>query len=107
MDKVCVNFGVEILKIVPGRVSTEVDARLSFDTEATLAKAHTLIKLYEAAGTSFLFREEGGGGGERPRVEKKQRERRRRREEERRMMRRREEGKNPRVDEPTYRVTAK
>lgn len=63
MDKVCVNFGVEILKIVPGRVSTEVDARLSFDTEATLAKAHTLIKLYEAAGTSFLFREEGGGGG--------------------------------------------
>lgn len=49
-DKVCVNFGVEILKIVPGRVSTEVDARLSFDTEATIAKAHHLLKLYEAAG---------------------------------------------------------
>jgi transaldolase len=51
-DKVCVNFGVEILKIVPGRVSTEVDARLSFDTEATIAKAHHLLKLYEAAGIS-------------------------------------------------------
>lgn len=49
-DKICVNFGVEILKIVPGRVSTEVDARLSFDTEATIAKAHQLLKLYEAAG---------------------------------------------------------
>ena len=54
LDKICVNFGVEILKIVPGRVSTEVDARLSFDTEATVAKAHTLIKLYEAAGMSPL-----------------------------------------------------
>lgn len=51
-DKICVNFGVEILKIVPGRVSTEVDARLSFDTEATIAKAHQLLKLYEAAGIS-------------------------------------------------------
>lgn len=51
------NFGVEILKIVPGRVSTEVDARLSYDTEATLKKAHQLIKLYEEAGTfpPFLF----------------------------------------------------
>ncbi|KAL0489709.1 transaldolase [Acrasis kona] len=47
MDKLCVNFGTEILKIIPGRVSTEVDARLSFDTEATVAKAHDLIKLYE------------------------------------------------------------
>jgi transaldolase len=50
IDKVCVNFGVEILKIVPGRVSTEVDARLSFDTEATIAKAHKLIKFYQDAG---------------------------------------------------------
>jgi transaldolase len=50
MDKVFVNFGLEILKIVPGRVSTEVDARLSFDVEGSLKKAHTLIKLYEAAG---------------------------------------------------------
>jgi len=49
-DKICVNFGVEILKIVPGRVSTEVDARLSFDTEATIAKAKHLLKLYEDAG---------------------------------------------------------
>lgn len=51
-DKVCVNFGIEILKIVPGRVSTEVDARLSFDTEATLAKAKHLLKLYADAGIS-------------------------------------------------------
>src|SRR4051812_409989 len=48
MDKLAVGFGKEILKIVPGRVSTEVDARLSFDTEATLAKARHLIGLYEA-----------------------------------------------------------
>ena len=46
------NFGKEILKIVPGRVSTEVDARLSFDTEATIAKARELMALYEAAGIS-------------------------------------------------------
>jgi len=52
MDKLAVNFGLEILKIVPGRVSTEVDARLSFDTEATIAKAHELIALYEANGIS-------------------------------------------------------
>ncbi len=50
LDKVFVNFGLEILKIVPGRVSTEVDARLSFDVEGSIAKAHTLIALYEAAG---------------------------------------------------------
>lgn len=50
IDKVFVNFGVEILKIVPGRVSTEVDARLSFDIEGSIQKAHTLIALYEAAG---------------------------------------------------------
>jgi transaldolase len=45
-----VNFGTEILKIVPGRVSTEVDARLSFDKAGTKAKAKELIALYEAAG---------------------------------------------------------
>lgn len=50
MDKLAVNFGLEILKIVPGRVSTEVDARLSFNTEATISKAKELIALYEAAG---------------------------------------------------------
>ena len=45
-----VNFGVEITKIVPGYVSTEVDVRLSFDTEATLAKARKLIELYKEVG---------------------------------------------------------
>lgn len=50
LDKVFVNFGLEILKVVPGRVSTEVDARLSFDIEGSIAKARTLISLYEAAG---------------------------------------------------------
>ena len=50
MDKLMVNFGCEILKIVPGRVSTEVDAALSFDTEGTVAKAHRLMALYEGAG---------------------------------------------------------
>ena len=50
MDKLSVNFGIEILKIVPKRVSTEVDARLSFDTDATVSKAHQLIKLYADAG---------------------------------------------------------
>ena len=49
-DRLLVRFGREILAIVPGRVSTEVDARLSFDTEATVAKARGLIALYEAAG---------------------------------------------------------
>lgn len=48
IDHVLVNFGIEILKIVPGRVSTETDARLSFDTAGTLAKARQLIALYEA-----------------------------------------------------------
>lgn len=50
MDKLSVNFGREILKIVPGRVSTEVDARLSFDTAATIEKARTLIRLYDEVG---------------------------------------------------------
>ncbi len=52
VDQVLVRFGLEILKVVPGRVSTEVDARLSFDTEATLARARRLIALYEAAGVA-------------------------------------------------------
>src|SRR5688500_18566626 len=50
MDRLAVNFGREILKIIPGRVSTEVDARLSFDTEGSIAKARELIELYERAG---------------------------------------------------------
>ena len=50
MDKLAVAFGLEILKIVPNRVSTEVDARLSFNTAASVAKAHELIARYEAAG---------------------------------------------------------
>lgn len=50
MDKLAVNFGLEILKIVEGRVSTEVDARLSFDTEGTIKKARQIIALYKEAG---------------------------------------------------------
>ncbi|MEI8085202.1 MAG: transaldolase family protein, partial [Paludibacter sp.] len=50
LDKLAVNFGLKILEIVPGRVSTEVDARLSFDTEGTISKARELIALYEANG---------------------------------------------------------
>jgi transaldolase len=50
MDKLFVDFGCEILKTVPGRVSTEVDAGLSFDTEGTLAKARKLIGMYQQAG---------------------------------------------------------
>ncbi|MFA6287117.1 MAG: transaldolase [Opitutaceae bacterium] len=52
IDRLLVVFGLEILKIVPGRVSSEVDARLSFDTAATVAKAHEIIALYEKAGIS-------------------------------------------------------
>lgn len=48
--KVAVNFGCEILKVIPGRVSTEVNAALSFDTQATIREAHTLIDLYAKAG---------------------------------------------------------
>lgn len=51
-DRLAVSFGLKILEIIPGRVSTEVDARLSYDTEATIAKAHYLIAQYEAAGMS-------------------------------------------------------
>lgn len=50
MDKLAVNFGQEITKIVPGYVSTEVDARLSFDKEATIAKARRIIELYKEVG---------------------------------------------------------
>ncbi|SNC71651.1 transaldolase [Polynucleobacter victoriensis] len=52
IDALLVAFGIEILKIVPGRVSTEVDARLSFDTDATIKKAREIIAAYEAAGIS-------------------------------------------------------
>ncbi|HSH96064.1 MAG TPA: transaldolase [Roseimicrobium sp.] len=52
MDKLAVAFGLEILKIVPNRVSTEVDARLSFDTVSSVAKARELIARYEKAGIS-------------------------------------------------------
>jgi transaldolase len=51
-DRLAVSFGLKILEIIPGRVSTEVDARLSYDTEATIAKAHQIIAQYEAAGIS-------------------------------------------------------
>lgn len=51
-DKVFVNFGKEILKLIPGRVSTEVDPRLSFDKEGSIQKARTLIKMYENEGIS-------------------------------------------------------
>ncbi len=50
VDQVLVRFGLEILKVVPGRVSTEVDARLSFETRATIARARGIVALYEAAG---------------------------------------------------------
>ena len=52
MDHLLVRFGCEILKTIPGRVSTEVDARLSFDTAATLARARRIMALYEAQGIS-------------------------------------------------------
>ena len=52
VDEVLVRFGLEILKVVPGRVSTEVDARLSFDTAATLSRARRLMGLYTAAGVN-------------------------------------------------------
>ncbi len=51
-DRLAISFGMRILKIIPGRVSTEVDARLSYDTAATLEKAHYLISEYEAHGIS-------------------------------------------------------
>lgn len=51
-DRLAVSFGLKILDIIPGRVSTEVDARLSFDTEATIAKGRELIGQYEAAGVN-------------------------------------------------------
>jgi transaldolase len=50
IDRVLIAFGLEILKIIPGRVSTETDARLSFDTEGAIAKGRALMALYEAAG---------------------------------------------------------
>lgn len=50
MDKLFVNFGMEILKLIPGRVSTEVDPRLSFDVEGSIKRAHALIQLYQEGG---------------------------------------------------------
>jgi len=50
MDKLAITFGVEILKLVPGRVSTEIDAPLSFDTQATIAKARQLASMYREVG---------------------------------------------------------
>jgi transaldolase len=52
VDHLLIAFGLKILALIPGRVSTETDARLSFDTEATIAKGRHLIALYEAAGIS-------------------------------------------------------
>ena len=52
MDRLLVRFGREILSIIPGRVSTEVDARLSFDTQATVARAERIMALYQAEGIS-------------------------------------------------------
>ena len=51
-DKLAVSFGLKILEIIPGRVSTEVDARLSFDTEGSIAKGREIIAQYEAAGVA-------------------------------------------------------
>lgn len=53
MDRLLVRFGREILTLIPGRVSTEVDARLSFNTEATIARAERIIALYQAEGVSI------------------------------------------------------
>jgi transaldolase len=50
IDRLLVRFGCEILSTIPGRVSTEVDARLSFDTSATVARAERIIELYQAEG---------------------------------------------------------
>jgi len=52
LDRLAVNFGIEILKVVPRRVSTEVDASLSFDTDGSISKARELIDLYEDSGIS-------------------------------------------------------
>ena len=52
MDQLLVQFGLSILEVVPGRVSTEVDARLSFDFDASLEKARSIISLYEENGIS-------------------------------------------------------
>ena len=56
LDRLIVGFGLEILKVVPGRVSTEVDARLSFDKAATIARAHQLVEMYRAEGVDVEHR---------------------------------------------------
>jgi len=53
MDRLIVRFGCEILQLIPGRVSTEVDARLSFDTDATVARAQRIVELYQAEGVDI------------------------------------------------------
>lgn len=52
VDRLFINFGVEILNIIPGKVSTEIDARLSFDTDGTVQRTHEFIELYQEAGVS-------------------------------------------------------
>jgi transaldolase len=54
LDKLAVTFGAEILKLIPGRVSTEIDARLSFDTEATIKRARGIAQLYKGSLTLFF-----------------------------------------------------
>jgi len=56
MDRLLVRFGVELLSLLPGRVSTEVDARLSFDTDATIARARRITQLYQAQGIDTQHR---------------------------------------------------
>jgi len=56
LDRLAVLFGLEILKIIPGRVSTEIDARLSFDLEATVKKAREIVALYKDAGIDYQKR---------------------------------------------------
>jgi len=56
LDRLAINFGVEILNIVPGRVSTEIDARLSYDTEATVRRAKSLYRMYEEVGINPIER---------------------------------------------------
>jgi transaldolase len=62
MDRLLVRFGCEILAIIPGRVSTEVDARLSFDASATISRAERLIELYQAQGIHIDRVSDQGGG---------------------------------------------
>jgi len=85
MDRLAVNFGSEITKIVPGYVSTEVDARLSYDTEATVERARRIISMYEEIGipkSRILIKvgRYGGGGGGGNSGRRRRRRRRRKRD---------------------------